>query len=80
MMSTGSRMKDFSNAAFSPDLIKTMQQALDAAVDTLPHPVSSNCVQIIAESVLRNANDGERDPQTLQTMALVELQLQPDGN
>jgi len=73
-------MKDFSNAAFSPDLIKIMQQALDGAVDTLPHPVSSMSVQVIAESVLRNAKSGERNAQTLQTMALVELQLQPEGH
>lgn len=68
-------MKDFSNAAFSPDQIELMHQALERAVATLPHPVSSLRVQAIAESILRTANQGERDVRTLQTMALVEMQL-----
>ena len=68
-------MKDFSNAAFAPDQIDVMQQALERAVATLPHPVSSQRVQAIAESILRTANQGERDVRTLQTMALVEMQL-----
>jgi hypothetical protein len=69
-------MKDFSNASFAPDLIEAMDEALQAAVATLPDPVSSQRVQTIAESILRSANEGERDPRTLQTMALVEMQLQ----
>ena len=71
-------MKDFSNAAFSPDQIEVMHQALERAVATLPHPVSSLRVQAIAESILRTANQGERDVRTLQTMALVEMQLRCD--
>jgi hypothetical protein len=74
----GNGVKDFSNAAFSPDLIQAMDQALEAAVATLPDPVSSMRVQTIAESILRCAKDGERDPRTLQTMALVEMQLRSD--
>jgi hypothetical protein len=35
-------------------------------------------VQTIAESILRCAKDGERDPRTLQTMALVEMQIRSD--
>jgi hypothetical protein len=73
-------MKDFSNAAFSPDQIDVMQQALERAVATLPHPVSSQRVQTIAESILRTVNQGERDVRTLQTMALVEMQLRCDEN
>jgi hypothetical protein len=73
-------MKDFSNAAFAPDQIDVMQQALERAVATLPHPVSSQRVQTIAESILRTANQGERDVRTLQTMALVEMQLRCDEN
>jgi hypothetical protein len=69
------RMKDFSNAWFSPDLIKAMDEALEGAVATLPHPVSSSRVQKIAESILRSAKQGESDPRTLQTMALVEMQI-----
>ena len=68
-------MKDFSNAAFPPDTISVMTKALDAAVATLPHPVQSAQVQSIAESILRTAREGERDPTMLQTMALVELQI-----
>jgi hypothetical protein len=73
-------MKDFSNASFSPDLIEAMDQALARAVATLPHPVSSMRVQKIAASSLRSANQGERDPRTLQTLALVEMQLRSDEN
>jgi hypothetical protein len=73
-------MKDFSNAAFSPDQIEAMREALERAVATLPHPVSSMRVQTIAESILRTAKQGERDVRTLQTMALVEMQLRCDGN
>jgi hypothetical protein len=73
-------MKDFSNAAFSPDQIEAMHQALERAVATLPHPVSSKRVQTIAESILRSAKQGERDVRTLQTMALVEMQLRCEEN
>ena len=71
-------MKEFSNASFSPDLIAAMDEALQGAVATLPDPVSSWRVQSIAESILRCAQQGERDPRTLQTMALVEMQLRSD--
>jgi hypothetical protein len=71
-------MKDFSNASFSPDLIAAMDQALQSAVATLPDPVSSVRVQNIAESILRSAQQGERDPRALQTLALVEMQLRSD--
>ena len=71
-------MKDFSNASFSPDVIEAMDQALEGAVATLPDPVSSMRVQTIAESILRSAKDGERNPRTLQTMALVEMQIRSD--
>jgi hypothetical protein len=67
-------MKDFSNASFPPETIGIMKDAMDAAVATLPEPVSSAHVQSIAESILRAAKDGERDPAALQRMALLELQ------
>jgi hypothetical protein len=70
-------MKDFSNASFPPEMIGIMQEALDAAVATLPEPVSSAHVQSIAETILRTAKDGERDSNTLQRMALIELQISP---
>jgi hypothetical protein len=68
-------MKDFSNAAFPPDTISVMKEALDGAVATLPHPVNSAHVQSIAESILRTTREGERDPTMLRTMALLELQI-----
>jgi hypothetical protein len=70
-------MKDFSNASFSPEALDAMKIALDAAVASLPDPVSSAHVQSIAETILRTAKEGERDPVTLQRMALIELQIAP---
>jgi hypothetical protein len=71
-------MKDFSNASFSPDLIEVMDKALEQAVATLPHPVSSMRVRHVAENILRGAKQGESDPRILQTMALMEMQLRSD--
>jgi hypothetical protein len=70
-------MKDFSNASFPPDTIKVMTLAMNGAVSTLPHPVSSRHVQSITETILRTAKDGERDPKVLERMALLELQISP---
>jgi hypothetical protein len=70
-------MKDFPNAAFPPETIDIMKTAMDEAVATLPHPVSSASVQSIAETILRSAQDGETDPKTLERLALLELQLAP---
>ena len=70
-------MKDFSNASFPPETIGIMNVALDAAVSMLPEPVSSTHVQAIAETILRTAKEGERNPATLQRMALLELQITP---
>jgi hypothetical protein len=70
-------MKDFSNASFPPETIDLMKVAMDAAVATLPEPVSSAHVQSIAGTILRTAKDGERDPAALQRMALLELQITP---
>jgi hypothetical protein len=70
-------MKDFSNASFPPETISIMKDAMDAAVATLPDPVSVAHVSAIAETILRSAKDGERDPATLERMALLELQITP---
>ena len=70
-------MKDFSNASFPPEIISIMKIALDAAIAALPEPVSSAHVQSVAETILRSAKDGERDPAVLQRMALMELQISP---
>ena len=68
-------MRDFSNASFPPDTIKVMTQAMNNALSTLPYPISSTLVQSVAETILRTAKDGERDPAVLERMALLELQI-----
>jgi hypothetical protein len=70
-------MRDFPNAAFSPDAIEVMNRAMQSAVSSLPEPVSSAAVTAIAESILRTAKDGERDPVALERMALLELAITP---
>ncbi len=70
-------MKDFSNASFPPETLDILKKAMDAAVASLPDPVSSAHVQSLAETILRSAKEGERDPSTLQRMALLELQIAP---
>jgi hypothetical protein len=78
LASAGSKaVKDFANASFSPDTIAILQSAMEAAVATLPDPVSSSNVQSIAQSILRSAKEGERDPVALQRLALLELQITP---
>ena len=68
-------MKDFPNAAFAPEAIKTMTSALEASVATLPEPVSLRHVHRLAETILRETKDGEHDPSVLQRLALLELQI-----
>ena len=70
-------MRDFPNAAFSPDAIEVMNRAMQSAVCGLPEPVSTAHVTAIAESILRTAKDGERDPLTLERMALLEPAISP---
>jgi hypothetical protein len=70
-------MKDFSNASFPPEIIGIMKEAMDAVVASLPDPVKSAHAQSIAETILRTAKHGERDPATLQRMALLELRITP---
>ena len=70
-------MDNFANASFHPDVVKALQQAMEQAVSTLPEPVNSNHLRLIAETILRTANEGERDPAVLERMALMELQIAP---
>ena len=70
-------MKNFSDAAFTPEMVATMSAALEASVATLPEPVSSRHVTLLAESILRSANSGEQDEVALQRIALLELQIAP---
>ena len=70
-------MKDFPDAAFAPDAVDLMAKALDASVSTLPEPVTASQVNLLAESILRTAQDGERDPAILQRLALLELTIMP---
>jgi hypothetical protein len=71
----GGVMKDFPDAAFAPEAIEVMAKALDESVAALPHPVTSGQVNMLAESILRTAQTGERDASTLQRLALLELTL-----
>lgn len=68
-------MKDFPNASFPPETIGLMTTAIDGAIAQLPHPVSSAHIKAVAETILRSANEGERDPATLERMALLELSI-----
>jgi hypothetical protein len=70
-------MKDFSHAAFAPDVIEAMTTALEQAVATLPEPVTSAHVALLAESILRDAKSGERNVAVLKRLALIELQITP---
>jgi len=70
-------MKDFPHASFPPDVIEIMTTALDSALSTLPHPVSSAQVKAISESILRSTKEGERGPAVLARMALLELMVSP---
>jgi hypothetical protein len=72
-------MKDFSHAAFVPEIVEAMTEALNASIAALPHPVSSTQVNLLAESILRTAKNGEHDPVVLKRMALLELQITPRG-
>ena len=70
-------MKDFPHASFPPDVITIMTTAMDSALATLPHPVSSAQVKAITESILRSTKEGERDPAVLARMALLEFMVSP---
>jgi hypothetical protein len=70
-------MKDFADAAFEPELIEAMTAALNRAIASLPEPLSSAHVSLLAESILRTAKSGERDPAVLERIALLELQIAP---
>jgi len=50
---------------------------MNGAISTLPHPLGSAKAQFVAESVLRSTKEGERDPEVLARMALLELLLTP---
>jgi hypothetical protein len=70
-------MKDFPHASFPPDTIALMTTAMDGALAVLPHPVTSAQVKSVAETILRSAQEGERDPAALGRMALLELAISP---
>ena len=70
-------MKDFADAAFEPELIEAMTAALTRAIASLPEPLSSAHVNLLAESILRTAKSGERDAAVLERIALLELQIAP---
>ena len=77
MQTIDDAMKNLSEATFVPEIVDAMTEALDASVATLPHPVTSTQVNLLAESILRSAKAGERDVTVLQRIALLELQISP---
>jgi len=70
-------MKNFAHASFPPETIVLMTAAMDNALAKLPHLVASAHVNSIAETILRSANEGERDPAALERMAFLELMIAP---
>ena len=54
-----------------------MSRALSGAVATLQPPVPDEQLRSLAETILRSAKEGERDPVMLQTLALLELEITP---
>ena len=70
-------MKNFADAAFEPEAIEVMAAALSKAIASLPEPLSSVHVNVLAESILRTAKAGERDSAVLERIALLELQIAP---
>ena len=70
-------MKNFADAAFEPEVIELMTTALERAVASLPEPVTTSHVSLLAESILRTAQSGERDVAVLERIALMELQMTP---
>jgi hypothetical protein len=70
-------MNDFSNASFPPDTLDIMKNARDAAVASLPDPVSSAHVQSIAETILRTAKEGKRDPRRLDAYYFIVWVVSP---
>lgn len=51
-----------------------MTQALEQAVETLPEPVSSGTVQLLAKNIIDLAAQGDRDPERMKLLALLALQ------
>jgi hypothetical protein len=78
-LSEARHMKDFPHASFPPETIALMTTAMDAALSRLPHPVNSAHIKSIAETILRSAQEGERDPVALERMAFLELMISPRG-
>lgn len=70
-------MKNFADAGFEPEAIEAMAHALTRAIDSLPEPLSTAHVNVLAESILRTAKSGERDAAVLERIALIELQIAP---
>jgi hypothetical protein len=70
-------VKNFADAAFEPEVIELMTTALERAVASLPEPVTTSHVSLLAESILRTAQSGERDVAVLERIALMELQMTP---
>ena len=60
-------------AAFEPEVIALMAEALESAIADLPHPLGSRHAQTLATSILAQAAQGERDKSRLCKVALEEM-------
>jgi hypothetical protein len=63
------------SGVFPPEKIDEMQAALTEALSTLPEPVKSHTVQMLAHSILRLAQERNCGTKELARLALLELQI-----
>jgi len=67
--------------AFEPEVIETMSAAFVAACDALHLKVGDDpATRVVAEKVINLARRGIRDPDTLRTMTLKELDLSDESS
>jgi hypothetical protein len=67
--------------AFEPEVIETMSAAFVAACDALHLKVGDDpATRVVAEKVINLAQRGIRDPDTLRTMTLKELDLSDESS
>ncbi|MBN8969744.1 MAG: hypothetical protein J0G95_14985 [Rhizobiales bacterium] len=72
-------MTMFQGTSFNPQTLALMRRVLEEAVETLPYPVPSGCVQALARNIIDLAAQGERDPQLMKLLALLALRSRSTG-
>src|SRR5579872_3364222 len=73
MAQTDPRLLPGQGYEYDPETIEAMANALNDAIASLPYPLASRHVQILARSVICQAALGERDVKRLQMQALDAL-------